>query len=171
MSWEQILEFTIDAAAFALPIGFIFLFFRFLWKRGKLEWKRESLLGLFVTYLAALLKITAIRQADWSVLLQYHSMEGVQLTPLLYTLRELSNGLWAFLYPVMGNLIWFVPLGFFLCLLRKEMSGTRVLWISAGLSLSIELSQWLLQTGVSDIDDVIFNSLGGLLGWWLCVAL
>lgn len=171
MSLERIVSFTVDAAVFALPIGILFLLFRFLWKSGKGDWRREGSLALFVTYLAALLKITAIRQTDVTVLLQSHSMDTVQPIPLFYTLKELENGLWAFVYPVMGNLIWFVPLGFFLGLFCKEIGWKRTFWISAGLSLCIELCQWLLQTGVSDIDDVIFNSLGGLLGWWLCVAL
>ena len=167
MSLERILKFSLDAAAFALPMGLLFLLGRLLWNQGKAKWTRELPMALFVTYLAALLKITAIRQTDWLNLFGPHTLETVQLIPLLYTWRELENGLWAFLYPVLGNLLWFVPLGFFLRWLWRRITWQKTLKIGAILSLGIELCQWLLQSGISDIDDVIFNSLGALLGWSL----
>ena len=37
----------------------------------------------------------------------------------------------------------------------------------AGLSICIELMQYLLMTGVTDVDDVLLNALGALLGWGL----
>lgn len=66
-----------------------------------------------------------------------------------------------------GNVLLFVPLGFcFPIALGRSRSALR--WgTAAGLGLSsiIELYQWLVPTGrVADIDDVILNTLGALLG-------
>ena len=67
---------------------------------------------------------------------------------------------------VLGNLIWFVPLGFFLRWLYSRLTWKGCLWLAAALSTGIELFQWLLQSGISDIDDIIFNTIGALLGWY-----
>ncbi len=169
MSLNRIIAFTLDAAAFALPVGLLFAVGLCVARRASLR-RRDAILTLFVTYLAALMKITALRQAGLSALLEAHSFRSIQLFPLIHTFRELENGLWAFLYPVLGNIIWFVPLGFFLPWLWKGIRCGKALMIAAITSLCIEITQWLLQSGISDVDDVIFNSLGALLGWWLFVA-
>lgn len=170
MSLERIADFTLDALAFAAPIGLLFLLGLVILRRGRLQ-RRDALLTLFVLYLATLIKITALRQAGFAALLEPHSMDSIQLVPLITTIRELGNGLWAFLYPVLGNILWFVPLGFFLPWLWKGISGKKTCLIGLGLSLGIEILQWLLQSGISDVDDLIFNSMGACLGWWLFVAI
>lgn len=38
------------------------------------------------------------------------------------------------------------------------------------LSLGIECLQWIFGSGVSDIDDIIFNGMGALLGYWIGVV-
>ena len=43
----------------------------------------------------------------------------------------------------------------------------KVALTGAGLSLGIEVMQWVLGSGISDIDDVIFNVAGAVLGYWL----
>ncbi len=168
MSLRRIILFCLDAGAFALPGSLLFLFCHSLWSRsrGGLNWSREGKLWLFASYLLALLKITAIRQAGLGDLSLCRGLESVQLLPLILTLEELKNGLWAFVYPVAGNLLWFLPLGFFLRWLWEKSWKSCLLW-SGALSLFIEVCQWLLGSGISDIDDVILNILGGLLGWWL----
>lgn len=170
MSLERITAFTLDAAAFALPIGLLFILGLFVRRKASLQ-RRDAVLTVFVVYLTALVKITVLRQAGLSALLEAHSFSSIQLLPLVYTIRELETGLWAFLYPVLGNIIWFMPLGFFLPWLWKGIGGKKTLLIGSVASLCIEIAQWLLQSGISDVDDVIFNSLGALLGWWLFVAI
>ncbi len=169
MPLSRIIAFCLDAAAFALPLGLLFLLGRLLWKRwkGHIDWPHEGKLWLFVTYLLALMKITAIRQAGPGDLSFQRGWESIQLLPLITTVMELKDGLWAFVYPVLGNIIWFLPFGFFLRWLWREWSWKGCLLLSAVLSLSIEISQWLLGSGISDVDDLIFNVSGALIGWWL----
>lgn len=65
------------------------------------------------------------------------------------------------------NTILFIPVGFFMPLLWKrcERFG-RVLGLGFALSLWVELSQ-LLNWRVTDIDDLITNTLGAVIGWLL----
>ena len=47
---------------------------------------------------------------------------------------------------------------------RLRANGWRVLLAGAGLSLGIEIAQYLLGTGYADVDDVLLNALGALAG-------
>ena len=64
-----------------------------------------------------------------------------------------------------ANIITFIPLGFFMSLLFK---GHHKLRNKVGACLliiiGIEIGQFILNVGVLDIDDVILNMIGGILG-------
>ncbi len=69
-----------------------------------------------------------------------------------------------FIYNLAANLILFVPLGFLLA----AAYGANRFWTKAGacilLSLSIETVQFLFLHRAADINDLITNSLGAVLG-------
>ena len=50
---------------------------------------------------------------------------------------------------------------------RLLIAAMVALLAGAGTSVCIELMQYLLMTGVTDVDDVLLNALGALLGWSL----
>jgi len=66
-----------------------------------------------------------------------------------------------------GNIALFAPLGFGIGLLTRGKSnsfaGAAVL--SAAVSLALECSQALFSMGAFDVDDLILNGLGGVLGY------
>lgn len=158
MSISGILIYCLRAATLAAVICAAYALICLLRKR-RLRVKR--LAGL--AYLAALVQITVLRGGvDWAQVLTA-TRDAPRLLPLRTTLEELRAGAWPLIYHVVGNLIWFVPLGI---LLRKR-SAPVVLLSGAGLSICIELMQYLLMTGVTDVDDVLLNALGALLGWGL----
>lgn len=65
-----------------------------------------------------------------------------------------------------GNIIAFVPLGFLVPMVFKRIDNyNKVLLTSMTLSILIEIIQMLLNAGSADIDDVILNTVGGLLGY------
>ncbi|WP_379126872.1 VanZ family protein [Paenibacillus sp. sgz500958] len=68
---------------------------------------------------------------------------------------------------LLGNILAFIPLGFFLPNLFKPQAITfmRVFMISLGLSLSFEVTQLLLYIGTFDVDDLILNTFGGVMGY------
>ncbi|WP_241243033.1 VanZ family protein [Paenibacillus whitsoniae] len=65
---------------------------------------------------------------------------------------------------VVGNILIFIPLGTYLLLFKENKRVTTNLLIIFFVSLSVEIIQGLLGIGASDIDDIILNGLGGLIG-------
>jgi glycopeptide antibiotics resistance protein len=74
------------------------------------------------------------------------------------TLRRFAYG------NVVGNIAIFVPLGIYLPLFKKDKKVLVNLLFIFIVSLFVEIIQGLLGIGVSDIDDIILNCLGGWIG-------
>ena len=67
---------------------------------------------------------------------------------------------------ILGNIITFAPLGFLLPILYNKFKKLKnIFFISVGVSLSIEIVQLLFNLGSCDIDDLILNVLGSILGF------
>lgn len=64
---------------------------------------------------------------------------------------------------IVGNVIMFMPLGWLVVVLWPNRAVARAVVVSALVSLAIETWQ-TLGGSPGDIDDVVLNSLGGLLG-------
>lgn len=72
-----------------------------------------------------------------------------------------SDGMMTYLL----NILMFMPLGFLLPLRWKNMrKSSSVFWTSLAFSFSIEFCQ-LFNIRVTDIDDLMMNTLGGMLGF------
>ncbi len=75
--------------------------------------------------------------------------------------------------PIVGNVLLFVPWGFLLFItlysVERPTVQTYVLTILLGVSftLAIEAWQYFLPSRVADVNDVILNSIGTLLGAFL----
>lgn len=67
---------------------------------------------------------------------------------------------------IVGNIFVFFPFGYFIPLLYKKCQNVKIV-ILAGfcVSLFFEISQYFLYLGSADIDDVILNLLGVILGF------
>lgn len=65
-----------------------------------------------------------------------------------------------------GNIIGFVPFGSILPLLAKKFQKLSTVTISTFcLSLTFELMQLIFEFGSFDVDDLILNTVGGILGY------
>ena len=70
------------------------------------------------------------------------------------------------------NIIMFMPLGFLLPLIWEKFRNTvKVFYTGLVFSLAIEVCQ-LFNHRATDIDDLMMNSLGAILGYfiWVCVS-
>ncbi len=77
----------------------------------------------------------------------------------------------AFLINLIGNFLVFFPLGFLIPIWRfKKTGGIQIILFSFFFSLCIETMQLMTKVGVFDVDDLIMNTVGGLLGW-ICYCL
>ena len=156
MCLNGIVNYTLRAAVFAAVVCVIYALVQKL--RGK-PIRFERL--LFVFYFAALIGITVVRGTSVFNSLFIIEHPTVQWVPFATTQNQLQSGLWPMIYHVGGNIAWFLPLGFFLR--RKHIWAAAL----AGLLLSIiiECLQWALITGMPDVDDVLYNTCGAMVGW------
>lgn len=65
---------------------------------------------------------------------------------------------------VLGNVLLFIPMGIFLSLHRPSKSGLKHFLMVILTSSLVEVLQGIFRIGVFDIDDILLNSLGGLIG-------
>lgn len=64
------------------------------------------------------------------------------------------------------NIIMFIPFGVFLPTLFERFRNWRLCVLTGFLcSCSIEISQYITQRGYLQLDDVVTNTIGALLGW------
>lgn len=69
-----------------------------------------------------------------------------------------------------GNVIGFIPFGFILpALIRGLRKGFGVIFLGCFLSAGIECMQFILKVGSCDVDDVILNTAGVIIGYLLFV--
>ena len=65
---------------------------------------------------------------------------------------------------VYGNMLMFIPLGLYMANLKKPFRFWKVLGAIVGTSFAIEVLQYVFKRGASDIDDLLLNTAGGLIG-------
>lgn len=107
---------------------------------------------------AARLDPQATRVENW------HLLRTVNL--YLGQILEKGNGsrqIREAIFQLSGNVLLFVPLGFWLVLWYRWSVG-RVTAVAFALSTLVEVVQWTTRTGNLDVDDVLLNTLGGTLG-------
>ena len=116
---------------------------------------------LAALWLVILLRLTLFRDGCFS-----HGLFSgrVEWDAFAYYLRLARVGRWHyFCYLFFGNLLWFTPVGLF-----TRIQGGR-LWKAVFfgflLSLFVETGQFVLGSGISELDDLILNSCGALLGY------
>ncbi|WP_227497138.1 VanZ family protein [Planctomonas psychrotolerans] len=71
----------------------------------------------------------------------------------------------------LANVAMFVPIGLFFLLLFGRRLWIVAVLASAGLTVAIESVQLFLPERVSDLRDIVANSVGGLVGVLLALAL
>lgn len=87
------------------------------------------------------------------------------LIPFHEIQRVLWGGPWLW-FMLWGNIGMFLPVGFFSALLWRGATWKRAITVGFLCSMAIEVTQFFIGR-VSDIDDIILNTLGSLLGYWL----
>lgn len=92
----------------------------------------------------------------------------------LYPFREIQRfwiyreklGSFAVFANLAGNVIGFIPFGMILPVIRPR-TGTffRIFLLSLEFSLCVETIQLVCKVGSFDVDDLMLNTLGGVLGY------
>ena len=72
------------------------------------------------------------------------------------------------IYNLAGNVLGFVPAGFFIPVLWEPKRGFLfTVCLTFQMSLLVEILQLVFRVGSFDVDDLILNTLGGMLGYLL----
>lgn len=70
------------------------------------------------------------------------------------------------IYNLVGNLILFAPMGFFVPILFKKISDfKKIALLSVVVILVVEVLQMCFMVGHFDIDDIILNTVGAFFGY------
>lgn len=117
-------------------------------------------LPLFFLYLAVVLRITVFRSGFGTYALFGGKLNFTVFAAYLPLLRAHRWG--TFVYLFFGNIVWFIPFGFFLH--RFGRSLPQALLLGLAFSLVIEILQFIFATGISELDDLILNTAGAGLG-------
>lgn len=82
-----------------------------------------------------------------------------------YTYRELV-GIEAFVLNLFGNVLVFAPFGFMVPIINwRYRNIKKAAGLTFCLSMTIECIQLITRVGSFDVDDLILNTLGGILGY------
>ncbi|MCM1106529.1 MAG: VanZ family protein [Blautia sp.] len=79
-------------------------------------------------------------------------------------------GIKSVLLNVPGNVLAFLPFGFCWPLLwERRATGFVTTLCAFSLSLLVEITQLMFKLGSFDVDDLLLNTLGGFLGYLVCI--
>lgn len=141
--------------------------------------KHEVIKFFFVCYLTGLISLILVPNHFWTAMWFYlfNGYPGCEIGPLLvpnfnlipvfiqYIQGTVALGEWVKQMLIL-NLLMFLPMGIFLSLLFNKINGKSIAITSIVISLIVELLQPIIGRSF-DIDDIIMNSLGIVLGWAL----
>lgn len=146
-------------------------------KNKRINIAREIILFIFFVYFLFLLLLTIFKGGCIefsnqfnSYMYREHGLLGIiNIVPIKETINTFMHsetGMRNSLRNLIGNILVFMPLGFFIPLLFDKFNNLKkVLKVGCLSSLAIELSQLFVGSNVCDIDDVIYNTLGALAGF------
>ncbi|MDR1018451.1 MAG: VanZ family protein [Lachnospiraceae bacterium] len=76
-----------------------------------------------------------------------------------------AGQLYLFIKNVAGNILIFVPFGIFVTMGSKYRNFFKTTFLGIGFSLIIEIFQLITEVGCFDVDDIILNTIGVILGF------
>lgn len=143
-----------------------------LLRKEELDKKKFIIVAGFLFYILSLIKVVFfpilyLYENDMTFTLDYY----YQLMPFATIIKAVAFGNWI---QIIGNVALLLPLPIFILLLSgKSMGIKKTFLISLAVSLSIEIIQFVINlltkepNKVADVDDLILNVTGALIGWVL----
>ena len=102
---------------------------------------------------------------------QLTRVEEINLLPFHSIRENLKYGRSPVSWDMLYNMVMFVPFGVIYCYYQKNFRIYKAVGMSCLTTFFIESAQLVLKTGVVDIDDLIVNTIGSLLGIFFYIAL
>jgi glycopeptide antibiotics resistance protein len=139
---------------------------------------RLAVWAIFIVYALLLIKFVLLKNPQhflshlihWKKAYIQLGKDNMILVPFQTTWVCLSGkkGFEVAFENIAGNLLGFVPMGLLLPILFACMNTAKKVVVTVfATSLCFELTQLFTGVGYCDIDDLIQNTLGGFIGYWL----
>lgn len=98
-----------------------------------------------------------------------NATSGINLIPFTEMTRY-NIGSKAFFYNVVGNIVLFIPFGYFVSDYLKAKRTHHILLTSVLISLTAELIQFKIGRAF-DVDDIILNVVGAIIGFMCYISM
>ena len=152
----SLLKYTWPTIVMAVIIAVLLRSTDLIVNKKRLIIHKELLSLSFIIYILCLFYVVTFQDVSWS---------SHNFVPFKEILRyELGTGI--FYKNIFGNMLLFVPYGIFIAKCVNLKQPVVVAIIAFITSLSIEVIQFLIGR-VFDVDDIILNVLGCLLGYFI----
>ena len=166
-------EISFFGAELALALVWILLRLLVWTRQRRIDWRREAQLLLMYINLAVILRVVFFPMERQQGRVQPLLFDASAILPLRVNLRPLKQLLWFasrrdLLLNLGGNVCLFIPSGIILPILYRRLNKFwKVTAAGALLSLCVELLQLPFFTRATDVDDLLLNTLGVMLGYGL----
>ncbi len=131
-------------------------------KKVSIPFGRLSLYAIFIIYIVVVIGATTLRY-------RMHSFSGEmgEIYPLFYSYREAWKNFSAREWRnIILNILMFVPFGFLFPFLSKKFEVFWKTYLAGFLfAFFIEMTQLLLNLGICELDDLMDNTVGALIGY------
>lgn len=126
---------------------------------------------LFVLYIVVLIYCLFLSEGygrkEFSLREYRYNLELFKEIRRFWIYRDIVGYKAAFLN-IGGNVIGFIPFGFFLPVLKRRFrKGWKIGIMGFLLSLFIETLQLYWKVGSFDVDDLLLNTIGVIIGYWI----
>lgn len=138
--------------------------------------KKKILVGLLLlVYIIILFKILVLKEVPivrvGHMLFNFGGTQNgpSNLIPFKSILPYLlgKNGFLIAILNIGGNIVLFIPIGLLLPIVFSKIRWIKILFIAFASGLCVENIQAILHIGIFDIDDVLLNGLGVIIGYWI----
>ncbi|QAA33303.1 VanZ family protein [Clostridium manihotivorum] len=137
-----------------------------LWRKNKkINYLREICMNIFFIYLLVVLSLTLFKMGE--LMISSHFNRSINIIPVIETIRMFNGrgSLRIAIYNVVGNSLVLIPFGFMLPILfEKTNKISKIAFYGAMTSIFIEFCQYFTANNTTDIDDVILNTFGAVIG-------
>ncbi len=121
---------------------------------------RELITLFFIVYVLCLFYVVTFQDVNFNT----------SNFNLFHEMFRYEIGSRLFIKNTLGNLLLFMPYGFFVAYYLKTKKPYVIFFLSFVVSITIEVTQSLIGR-VFDIDDIVLNVIGGMMGYYLYLFL
>ncbi len=155
-AWPMLLIFTVVMSS--IRIAYLKA------NREKIIFYKEFFGLLFMLYILTLFYIVTYQDPVSNSISSYNLMPFKELF-------RYDFGTTLFYKNIVGNLVLFVPFGLFVSYYLKTKHIGLIFLLSLISSVTIEFAQRLIVGRVFDVDDIILNVAGGIVGYFIYVII